>query len=262
MKQKILSVLLLMAMCAALAACSGGEKTFLTQDETKAMYSDINKYKGKYVELVGKVFTEPNFDDKGVSFQMWADPEKAERNTVVGFENPQLELHKDDYVKVTGKIEKKFKGKNGFGATVEAPQIKAENVEVLSYQDAVAPTTKEVSPSVKTLEQYGYQVTVDKVELSDKETRVYVKVVNNGAASFDLYSVSALLIQNGTQYKEEGNYEADYPEVQTDLLPGLTTEGIFVFPKIEAADFKIVLDGMSDDYNEKIEDFIFDVPVQ
>lgn len=98
---------------------------------------------------------------------------------------------------------------------------------------------------------------MEKVELAEKETRVYLKVENAGSSNFNLYSFNAKIIQNGKQYEEETNFSADYPDVQTDLSVGVTTEGIFCFPAIEQADFQIVLEGSSDNWEEDLQPYTF-----
>ena len=103
---------------------------------------------------------------------------------------------------------------------------------------------------------------MQKVELAETETRVYVSITNNGTDTFDMYSFNAKLIQNGKQYEEEANYEADYPEIQNDLSIGVTTEGIITFPPIEEAPFQIVLPANSGNYHEEINDYTYDLTIQ
>ena len=59
-----------------------------------------------------------------------------------------------------------------------------------------------------TIEQYGYSVTVQSVELAEKETRAYISVTNNGSSEFSLYGFNMVLIQDDTQYKYAPNYKA------------------------------------------------------
>ena len=109
--------------------------------------------------------------------------------------------------------------------------------------------------------QYGYTITVEKVEFAEIETRVYVKVDNGGKATFDLYSFNTVVTQNGKQYEIQDNWEADYPEIQSNLYPGVSTEGVIVYPPMEQQDFQIIFDAYSDDYHEEIEKYVFDVTI-
>ena len=52
--------------------------------------------------------------------------------------------------------------------------------------------------------------------------------------------------------------DANYPEVQTDLLPGITTSGIICFPAIDMnSNFDIYFEGHSDNWNEEINTYQF-----
>jgi hypothetical protein len=241
--KKVLSILAAVAMVISLVACgnnssgqgSSEEQIPMSNDEIKQMYADVNEFKGRTIELTGKIFGSIDYDSDGVYFQMYADPANYEMNTVVAYGNPDAELSDGDYVKVIGKVSGEFEGENMLGAKITAPVITADSAEVLTYQDAVAPTLYTYIPNESTLTQNGYSVTVEKVELAEQETRVYIKVENNGAGKFNLYSFNSLIIQNGKQYEEETNYEADYPDVQTDLSVGVSTEGIFTSYRTVAA---------------------------
>jgi hypothetical protein len=68
------------------------------------------------------------------------------------------------------------------------------------------------------------------------------------------------LLQDKQQYEEQGNWEAEYPEIQTDLLPGTTTSGIICFPIIsQTEDFTLYIDGSSDNWDEEIEQYVFNI---
>ncbi len=232
----------------------------LTPDELKALYSDPQSMKGTEVVLTGVVFTQPEQDETTTYFQMFADIENYEYNTIVAIDDLNLEVAEDDYVRVTGVVGDTFEGENIMGDALTAPIIVATQVEVVSYIDAASPTLLTVEPQ-QTVSQLGYDVTVTKVEFAQNETRVYVTVANNGSANFSLYDFYSLLIQNGKQYEQEYHYSAEYPEVQTDLRPGVTTEGIITFPAVAQESFELVFEGSSDNYEEEFEEYRFEITV-
>ena len=234
----------------------------LTEIEVKQMYSNPKDFVGRRVELVGKVFSTPEYDKDGVYFQMWGDPENSDLNTVVAYFNPEMTLNGDEYVRIVGEVTDVFEGENMMGGKIIAPGIRADSLEVISYMDAVAPTLYTATATTSSVDQYGYVVTIQKVELAESETRAYVSITNNGSEAFDLYKYSAKIIQNGKQYEQESNYNADYPDVQGDLSVGVTTEGIITFPAIESAPFQIIIPGRSENWNEEIKDYVFDFTVQ
>lgn len=230
----------------------------LKGDEIKTLYTSTENFKGRCVEIIGKVFNSPEYVDGAVSFQMWADTENSNNNTIVYVADGDFKVKADDYVKIVGIVGDVFKGKNAFGADVSAPTVKAREYSVITYQEAVMPaiSKKEIN---QTQTQFGYNVTLQKVEFAQKETRVFVKVENKGGAKFNLYSFNSKITQNGKQYEEQSNWDADYPKIQTDLIVGSTTEGIIVFPALEQFPFKIILGASSDNHQERIQDFVFEI---
>lgn len=230
-------------------------------DEIKTLFTSPEKFKGHCVEIIGKVFTAPEYTDDIVAVQMWTDIEKSENNVIVYIPDKDFKVNQDDFLKVTGIVGDVFKGENAFGTTVSSPTINATNYEVLSYSDAVSPTLKSVEVN-QTQEQNGYSVMVQKVEFAANETRIFIKVVNNGSDNFNLYSFNTKITQDGKQYEEQDNWEADYPKVQTGLLVGNTTEGIITFPAIEQKSFSIISDASSDNYNEDFTPYQFDIEVK
>lgn len=276
--RKIYSILLVFLLC-FFTACSSSSQTSsdntkanteeattvnetkLTESEIKQMYSNPDDFKGRKIELLGKVLSNAEYDEDAVYFQMYGDIKNSSNNTVVGFANPDFKVEEGNYVKVIGTVKDKFEGENALGGKITAPTILADSVEVLSYQEAVAPTTKEIIPENNSIDQLGYKVTINKIELSEPETRVYLTVENNGSGKFSLYDFNSILIQDGKQYENQDNWAADYPEIQTDLRVGVSTEGIITFPKINESNFQLIFDGSPDDWNEKIEDYQFDITV-
>ena len=230
----------------------------LTEDEIKRMYSSPKNYIGRTVELVGQVFAGVDYDEDGVYFQMWADAENFNNNTVVAYLDPSFTVEDNQYVRVKGTVADVLVGENMMGAAVTAPLIRADELAVLTYKEAVMPTVAVAEATTKTIEQRGYSVTVQTVELAEEETRAYISVTNNGSSTFSLYEFNMLLIQDGTQYEYTWNFMADYPELQTDIRPGITSEGVVVFPAIKEAPFQIIMEGDSGDWNEELEEYIFD----
>lgn len=230
----------------------------LTEDEIKRMYSSPEDYIGRTVELVGQVFAGVDYDEDGVYFQMWADAENFNNNTVVAYLDPSFTVEDNQYVRVKGTVADVLVGENMMGATVTAPLIRADELAVLTYKEAVMPTIAVAEATTKTIEQRGYSVTVQTVELAEEETRAYISVTNNGSSTFSLYAFKMLLIQDGTQYEYTWNFMADYPELQTDIRPGITSEGVVVFPAIKEAPFQIIMEGDSGDWNEDLEEYVFD----
>lgn len=278
MKRVCAVLLALVLACGCLAGCMPAKKglesssssiasqeqanaTPLSDSEIKELYANPDRFTGRTVNLAGKVFTEPEKGEKGIYFQIFSDAERSEGNIVVSYMDPDFELTDGDYVKLTGTVQGEYNGTNAFGGKVMAVQVLATELEKSSYIEVVAPAIKTWTSDDTTLTQHGYTVTLTKIEFADQETRLYLTVANNGKDKFNLYSFNTKVVQDGKQYEEQTNYDADYPEVQTDLLPGTSTEGVIAFPALEQKNMQVILEAYSDDYQEDFEPYTFDVSI-
>lgn len=235
------------------------KKVYLKKDEIDKAYSDPESASGKFIKISGQVFGEPEKDENNIYFQMYADPKNQGKNTVVVFNENNIDVNSDDYVIVKGEIQGAFDYENAFGGQLSALQINATSVKKSSYAEAVDPAEKVVEPNIP-IQQYGYTINVEKVEFTSKETRVYVKITNGGSDKFYFYDFNTKIIQNGKQYECEYNYSADYTEIQSELLKGAETSGIIAFPAVDPnSQFQIYCEAHSDNWEEDFQPFIFDI---
>jgi hypothetical protein len=267
--KRIFSVTFFLMLVFSLAACSSSEDTssntnqkekksseLLTKEEFTKMYSDPKEYKGSKVDFYARVFVEPEKDEDGTYLQVYAD-DNDERNTIVGIEDPDLQVEADDIIHVVGTVEDVFEGENAFGAVITAPAIKAETIEVTDYATAFAPAIKTIDVN-KEIDQHGYVLKLNKIEIAEKETRAYVTITNNSEDTITFYSFNTKLISGGKQFEETDDF--NYPDIQSEILPGVTTEGIIAFPVIpESGDLKVFMEGSSDNYELDFTPFEFDI---
>ena len=92
---------------------------------------------------------------------------------------------------ISGSVSGKYEGENALGSKITAPAIVADSVEVVTYQEACAPTLYTVTVQTAAQTQCGYTVSVDSVELAEKETRVAVTVTNNGQGSLFVRQINS-----------------------------------------------------------------------
>ncbi|WP_179295553.1 DUF4352 domain-containing protein [Bacillus sp. FJAT-45350] len=232
----------------------------LSPQEFSQMLSNPGNFKGSYVDYIGRVFIVEH-DADGTYLQIWADPEKNDHNTIVGIPDPNFEVSDGDYIHITGMVKDEFKGENAFGAELIVPLIEANKYEITDYINAISPTRYEVLVDQEQ-EQSGYTVLIDKIEFGEKDTRVYVTIKNDSDSSISFWSHSAKLVQDGKQYDTEYNWDSDYPELQSDIRPGVSSEGILSFPVTEFEDHNeltLYLDGSSDDWEINIDEFQFHI---
>ena len=163
MKQKICGLLAMLLLLSGCGSSTPTDTSPMIEDEITQMYSDPDSFKGRTLELYGRVFNEPEYDDDGVYFQMWGDPENGERNTIVACKDTSLKLQYDDYVHILGSVSGKHEGENALGSKITAPAIVADSVEVVTYQEACAPTLYTATVQTAAQTQCGYTVSVDSV---------------------------------------------------------------------------------------------------
>lgn len=276
MKKKVLLTVTLI-LCLLLTACGGNskeskpkkpeKKEYIEETQISELFTNPNKFKGKYVKLSGKIFTAPEKDGENIALQAWHNPDSAENNFIVYYSSQDETFSTDDYIMVDGKIEGTLEGENAFGGKVELPLISAENIDVLSYMEAIVPTIKEIVPANAICEQNGISLKVDKIEFAEKETRVYLTESNASSDKFSMFTYSMKLIQNGQQIEQDtmssSSYEGKYPDLASEILPNASSSGIIVFPVLDSsANFQLYVEGYSDNYELEFAPFTIDVSVQ
>jgi hypothetical protein len=58
-------------------------------------------------------------------------------------------------------------------------------VTVTTYAEVVAPSEKTIKIN-ESKDQHGYEVTIEKIEFANAETRVYLTINNNGSSNFSV----------------------------------------------------------------------------
>lgn len=232
----------------------------LTAVEFEQMYSDISKFKGNKVDFYAKVFTQPEKDDKGTYFQCYAN-NNNNLNTMVGIGDPKSDVKEGDIVHIIGTIKDKFEGENGFGAKIVAPIISADKIEKADYATAFAPAIKTVELN-KEINQHGYIIKVNKVEFAKQETRVYLTITNNSKDKISFYSFNTKATQGNKQFEIKDNYDTNYPELKSEILPNIKEDGIITFQPMnpDGENVKLILEGNSDNYDLDFKPFTFDIP--
>ncbi|MFB9757973.1 DUF4352 domain-containing protein [Ectobacillus funiculus] len=275
MKKKLLFVPFATAALLLAAGCSSSSKEtaskpetsqeakkeskVLKQEDMQKVVTDPGAYKGDTVEFYGRVFVEPERDQKGVYLQMYALNKGKDGNAIVGYADPNFDVKNGDILYVKGTVEKAFEGENAMGGKITAPLIKAKEVKKSDYGTAFAPAKKSVDVNQEQ-NQSGFKVTVKKLEVAEDETRVYVSVANESNAKINFYPNNAKLIQNGKQLELADSYDKGYPEIQTDILPGTTTEGVLVYPAIaDSGSVQLYAEGYSDNYEVDIKPFQYTI---
>lgn len=264
--KKLLRALICATMVFTIVGCGGSDdkketkKEYVKESEFTSVYTTPDKYKGKYIKLTGKVFNNVEEKDGKFAFQIFEDIDNYENSTII-FCKKDPKIAANDYIEVDGKIMGEVEGENAFGATLTALQVEAVSVKKSDYKSIKSPTLQEVIPDGAAITQHGITLEINKIEFAKKETRVYLKLTNASADKFSFYQFTTKAVQGTTQYDIQPNYEAKYPEISSDIMTGVTSEGVLVFPAMEHASLKIIASGMSDNYNLDFSDFVFDIAI-
>ena len=227
---------------------SGSADTF-TRDNYAGLVADPAAHEGAAVEITGQLLGSPEANGGETAFQMYADPANSEWNTVVYYEDPELALEADAYVRVRGTVMGSIEGENAFGASLTAPQVQADSVEITDAAAALDPTVTELETN-QTQGDQGFSVTLLKVEFGRDTTRAYVSLQNGTGATASLYPFNAKILQGSTQVDPTDSFEYAELEPQTDLSPGVQSEGVITFGPVNPDQpFDVQFEWSSENYD-------------
>jgi hypothetical protein len=135
----IVGVVILVLIVARALGGEGTSKQASGRTFTKANYAELAtdpaSFRGASVDVEGKLLGNPEVKNDRTHFQMWADPENVEWNTVVHTDDPPSGLTRGDQVRVKGTVQGEFTGENAFGAKITAPEVKADSVSITKQGD-------------------------------------------------------------------------------------------------------------------------------
>jgi hypothetical protein len=265
------AVVALVAVTVASLGCSGGTGgTTVTPAEPApaqatsseafdatnyaVLATDPDAHKGAQVDIVGRIFTAPEKDGSSTYIQMFADPKNSEWNTIVAYAG-DLDVSQNDFVRVVGEVTGAFEGENALGGKVRAVQMLASSVVKVDATEA-GPAPIRTAIVGKSAVQNGLTITVDKIEFTPDDARVYVTLTNGTKSKASFYSFGAKAVQGSTQTDAE--FSSSYPEVQSELLPGVKSSGVVAFKKLdERQQVKLVFEARTEDYRADFKPYQF-----
>lgn len=204
--------------------------------------ADANKYKGAQVDLTGKIFLEPQTDGNVTAFQMYTNAKATDGNTLVGARGAP-KLKNSDYVRVQGNLVEMHEGTNAFGGKLAIPLVAATTVEIVPREQVVAPTIKTYDGFAPVV-QHGLAITVQRIELAAEETRVYAKITNQSTERASVYRHQLKLVQGSRQLEAKSSFDTNYPDIPSDMLPGIEAETVVLFDAVSPSEpLRVVWDG-------------------
>jgi hypothetical protein len=235
------------------------KKVFNDSDFT-TLYSSPDSHVGSNVNITGKIFNfPPSRTGEPKALQIYQAGNR-DRNVVVFYKGIGPQLSENDCVRVIGTSAKQQQYANLFGATLTAAIINANSVDKIDCIYAINPAKKTVSVK-ETSERGGIMLFLNKIEFSDKNTRVYLSVSSdkNNNEDVHFYDSQSKAVQGNRQFGTTYSFDVDYPKIKSDILPGVTDYGVVLFEPLNSTEnhAKFVFEtsvGYSNNYR-----FIFDV---
>ena len=208
------------------------------------LFKNNSQYIGKIVHYVGKIVQAQ--EDSANSYTIRANVTEKEYglwedDVFLNYQgNRVLE---DEIVEFWGEVKGVRKYTTVLGASRSVPEIAVLRLDVLKNYTGggTAPIKKSVEVG-KTNTQHGFSVTLDKIELTDKQTKVWLTVKNNSKYKMNLYTYSAKLVQGSKQFEKESVFDQKL-EPPSEYLPNVEAKGVIVFPAIsETGNIRLVID--------------------
>ena len=209
------------------------------------------------MNITGKVAQVIATSDSESQFAIETEEETptiGQRTLVVVGGNPRLT--EGQWVRVEGVLHRYWNTQNLMGGEIRVPVVVARSVVAITRSDAIPSIlTVRVDESIT---RYGLTITLEKLEIADTETRVYIRAQNDSSNKASLYAFDAVLVQGTRQIKSKTLFGEDIEEPDTTLVSGTETQGILFFEPLrsESPPVKLIWEGpRTDDYSLTFEDW-------
>ena len=209
MRKCILLCIILSVLC-CFSGCMEKTPKVMTKQETIQCINNktVDKYKGYETELRGYVSnTVGKYNNAELGFELSFD-ERSDiiNNVLIDIEDVSDSINYSELdigtpVKVTATATKQ----NNIAV------FTAKTVQVIDETEVVNSTIEEISINAEET-HYGNAVVVEKIQLAENETRIFVKVKNEKDEKFSLDGIS--IVQGSTNYSDWYAYEDIYGSVE------------------------------------------------
>lgn len=243
----------------AVPSVSASSKVVLTNKNWVLVQSDPDKYKSDAVDIVGKIFEDPQYSNPATAYQVYLDPTNYAEPVIVGVRGTP-KFKNGDYVHIKGILKGSFTGQNALGGTVVDPVILGTSVTAVSAMDVLVPTLAVSGPS-KYLAQNKLTLRVDKVEYAAQETRVYIRAINQSGTNVSFSNFEATLVQGTHQLAQKDDFQMNYPTFPSPMASGVVATEILTFgpANLKGGPLTFRLSASSDDYTMNWNDFVFQI---
>ena len=239
----------------SMSACSSS----FSESKLKELYANPEEFKGKTIkELTIQIVAVDKVHGE-IHLQGYENFAEQEHPTVVVVSDNDVKYEEGEYIKVKGKILGKTNVVDEESTEMTAVKLKAIKIEKIKSTDAIpAEETLDVGYTVKIK---GIAATVQKVDLTSDETRVYIKIKNGTKKNIELYPEQSIVSQDGNDYEADlENYLYDDIQVTKHIKSGGSISGVIVFKRIDSnLPFTFTLEGADNEGNELELPFSFEM---
>jgi hypothetical protein len=236
----------------------------ITNSNFLKVQNNPDNYVNQWAKLEGTFSQDPYIDKNGLT---WVDFNYAQGDTMDAnkevwftYTNSNLNIKSTDCAIAEGHI----LGSSTLqykltGATDQVPEINLEKITDISCLDARYPAINTINVG-QSQTQGNIKVTIDKIAISQYNTRIFAKVENLG----DQKGIS---FYGGTIVQGQNQYNSNYGpfgisennlNFVTGIQSGVVEQGVLFFNTIENQPFKLMLKGTEESsYNE--DDFVFNI---
>ncbi len=228
-----------------------------TNQNIKPLFDDPNYYTGIPVNLVGRVKKVIQITEKNTKFELALriGTESIDRSVIVIYNRPHFDIPVAFNVEITGSMQ----GTENQGE--KTPVVVADKVEAMNDPwTFLSPSQFTVYPKEAIIKQESKVVELEKVEFSEKETRLYLSIRNEGADDDVIVLSNPIGKQGLRDFKElKNSYGIDDQNI-FQLIPGQERKTVlFIEPldiKFRSARFIL---GSSNDVLMGQQAYVFDV---
>ena len=193
-------------------------------------------YKGSEVRISGKVSQITEKSQQTTEFTIETAPSEFIGNefmdkTLIGYKG-LIDIKEGNWVKIRGTLYDYVTGHNIMGANLYAPAVVAEECTIITRSEAI-PAIVSIENN-DTITQHGLIITLEKIEIAESETRVFISARNESDDKAYLSTFGDIvLVQEGYQTHIKPWLFAKGSELDSSLIPGTKTEGIILFDPID-----------------------------
>lgn len=256
--KRIVLILIIMLIGCGEKTDGFNSKNIITREELlESINNPTEDDKGKSTVFGAQVAYDVGQDKDRHYYVVMLDPENYDHMFII-----DVPKEEGDYIIVEGVISGTFKGENMVGGPVTNLAVTSDNVEDSTYFDAIAPAIETIVIN-QTKSQNDLDITLEKIEISEVDTRLYVEVVNNSEDNVSIYPSDFTIVAGGKNYTEEYMFNDNYVDIDNKLAANTSTKGMIAYKPIaieSIEEFLIMVESpYSDNWDIDFEDFVLGV---